>query len=128
MSKLTAILEGDNDKQMMGYGRVQEKDGETFVSLPHPIVNYMEKHLDFATNGFEIYHNDDGCVVIGAAEDGRDVKMWDDTFWVRVTDEMDAIRPLDNSTCFPVVILGCGEVWLLNHDTFFQKVAAEADN
>lgn len=79
-----------------------------------------------------IWNNKNKFVSLASNEPGYtpptvDVEESDSCYLVKVTDDMDAIKPLNTVNRHPVALLGCGEIWIFSHNDFWDKIAAEVE-
>lgn len=126
----TAFLEFESaDKHCISFTELKHEDGTEYILIPEPIADL--DYLNIKEGPVEMYHNDDGFISLGA-HTGQGLKELiieedEDGYWLKVTDDMEAIQPLNDGTHMPVLFLGCGELWILNNNDLWNKLAAEVD-
>lgn len=125
-----AFLEGE-PADMVGYPEYDIGE-KTRIKIPKKMIERLS--LDESPdNEVAIWNNENNFVSIAKDEEGYnpatvDLEEASDGYWIEVTEDMSELRPLDGGVNYPIVILGCGEIWIFNHQKFWNKIAAEVPN
>ena len=129
ISESTAHMESDSgDKHCIAFSEFKIEDKDTaYIKIPEPIAEL--DYLNIKEGEVGIYNNEKNFVSL-AAHSGdapkAEITEDEDGYWVSVrSDCMDAIQPLNDTTNMPVLFLSCGELWILNNNDLWDKLAAE---
>jgi hypothetical protein len=128
--KDTAIrdMNTDPDRQAIQLSERKLIDGQDHIKISRKIIEHMKDNQLDVTGEVQIYYNDDGFVSIGQTTDQEEphttVKKGDSEYWIELTDHMDELENIDNYSNRPVILLGCGEIWIMKYNKMWDKIAA----
>lgn len=115
----------EEDKHCVAFAEIKKEEGETWIKIPEVIAEL--DYLGINKGKVEMYYNEDGIVSFGGLTgkgiEEVKIKEEEEDFWLKTTNQMSTIKPLTGKHRNPVMLLSCGEIWIINNQDLWCKLS-----